>query len=64
MTRTRRFAPRDQRRVGGQSTDHVQRARLPGTDISVDAVSLVIPLAVFFAFPRHFVQGLLAGWVK
>jgi alpha-glucoside transport system permease protein len=27
-------------------------------------VSLVIPLAVFFAFQRYFVQGLLAGSVK
>jgi ABC-type glycerol-3-phosphate transport system permease component len=27
-------------------------------------VSLVIPLTVFFAFQRYFVQGLLAGSVK
>jgi alpha-glucoside transport system permease protein len=27
-------------------------------------VSLIIPLAVFFAFQRYFVQGLLAGSVK
>ena len=27
-------------------------------------VSLAIPLAVFFAFQRYFVQGLLAGSVK
>jgi alpha-glucoside transport system permease protein len=27
-------------------------------------ISLVIPLAVFFAFQRYFVQGLLAGSVK
>jgi alpha-glucoside transport system permease protein len=27
-------------------------------------VSLVIALAVFFAFQRYFVQGLLAGSVK
>jgi ABC-type glycerol-3-phosphate transport system permease component len=25
---------------------------------------LVVPLAVFFAFQRYFVQGLLAGSVK
>src|SRR3954462_15488408 len=39
-----------------------------GTNISLIApasfVSLVIPLAVFFAFPRYFAQGLLAGSVK
>jgi alpha-glucoside transport system permease protein len=39
-----------------------------GTNISLIApasfVSLVIPLAVFFAFQRYFVQGLLAGSVK
>ena len=27
-------------------------------------MSLVVPLIVFFAFQRYFVQGLLAGWVK
>ena len=27
-------------------------------------VSLALPLAVFFAFQRYFVQGLLAGSVK
>jgi alpha-glucoside transport system permease protein len=27
-------------------------------------VSLVVPLGVFFAFQRYFVQGLLAGSVK
>ena len=27
-------------------------------------LSLIVPLAVFFAFQRHFVQGLLAGSVK
>ena len=27
-------------------------------------ISLVIPLAVFFAFQRYFVRGLLAGSVK
>jgi ABC-type glycerol-3-phosphate transport system permease component len=25
---------------------------------------MVVPLVVFFAFQRHFVQGLLAGSVK
>jgi alpha-glucoside transport system permease protein len=39
-----------------------------GTNIDLIApatfVSLVIPLAVFFAFQRYFVQGLLAGSVK
>jgi alpha-glucoside transport system permease protein len=39
-----------------------------GSNIDVIApatfVSLVIPLAVFFAFQRYFVQGLLAGSVK
>jgi alpha-glucoside transport system permease protein len=39
-----------------------------GTSINVIApasfVSLVVPLAVFFAFQRYFVQGLLAGSVK
>ena len=39
-----------------------------GTSIDVIApasfVSLVVPLAVFFAFQRYFVQGLLAGSVK
>ena len=28
------------------------------------AMALVVPLAVFFAFQRYFVQGLLAGSVK
>jgi alpha-glucoside transport system permease protein len=27
-------------------------------------ISLIIPLVVFFAFQRYFVQGLLAGSVK
>jgi alpha-glucoside transport system permease protein len=39
-----------------------------GTNIEIIApatfVSLVIPLVVFFAFQRYFVQGLLAGSVK
>jgi len=39
-----------------------------GTSIDVIApaafISLLIPLAVFFAFQRYFVQGLLAGSVK
>lgn len=39
-----------------------------GSNIEVIApaafISLVIPLAVFFAFQRYFVQGLLAGSVK
>jgi alpha-glucoside transport system permease protein len=39
-----------------------------GTSIDVIApasfISLVVPLAVFFAFQRYFVQGLLAGSVK
>ena len=39
-----------------------------GTSIDVIApasfISLVIPLCVFFAFQRYFVQGLLAGSVK
>ena len=39
-----------------------------GSNIEIIApatfVSLVIPLAVFFAFQRYFVQGLLAGSVK
>jgi alpha-glucoside transport system permease protein len=39
-----------------------------GTNIEIIApatfVSLVIPLTVFFAFQRYFVQGLLAGSVK
>src|SRR5687767_782133 len=39
-----------------------------GTNIEIIApatfVSLVIPLGVFFAFQRYFVQGLLAGSVK
>src|SRR6476661_7389568 len=39
-----------------------------GTSIDVIApasfISLVVPLAVFFAFERYFVQGLLAGSVK
>jgi alpha-glucoside transport system permease protein len=39
-----------------------------GSNIDIIApasfVSLVIPLAVFFAFQRYFVQGLLAGSVK
>ncbi len=39
-----------------------------GTTIDVIApasfISLVVPLAVFFAFQRYFVQGLLAGSVK
>jgi alpha-glucoside transport system permease protein len=39
-----------------------------GTNIEIIApatfVSLVIPLAVFFAFQRYFVEGLLAGSVK
>ncbi len=39
-----------------------------GTSIDIIApasfISLVVPLAVFFAFQRYFVQGLLAGSVK
>ena len=39
-----------------------------GSNIDIIApatfVSLIIPLAVFFAFQRYFVQGLLAGSVK
>ena len=39
-----------------------------GTSIDVTApasfISLLVPLAVFFAFQRYFVQGLLAGSVK
>jgi len=39
-----------------------------GTSIDIIApasfISLVIPLCVFFAFQRYFVQGLLAGSVK
>jgi alpha-glucoside transport system permease protein len=39
-----------------------------GTNVDIIApasfVSLVVPLAVFFAFQRYFVQGLLAGSVK
>jgi ABC-type glycerol-3-phosphate transport system permease component len=39
-----------------------------GSNIDIIApstfVSLVIPLAVFFAFQRYFVQSLLAGSVK
>ena len=39
-----------------------------GTSIDVIApasfISLVVPLCVFFAFQRYFVQGLLAGSVK
>jgi alpha-glucoside transport system permease protein len=39
-----------------------------GSNIEIIApaafISLVIPLAVFFAFQRYFVQGLLAGSVK
>ena len=27
-------------------------------------LSLVVPLVVFFAFQRHFVQGVMAGSVK
>jgi alpha-glucoside transport system permease protein len=39
-----------------------------GSNIDIVApatfVSLVIPLAVFFAFQRYLVQGLLAGSIK
>jgi alpha-glucoside transport system permease protein len=39
-----------------------------GTSIDIIApasfISLIVPLAVFFAFQRYFVQGLLAGSVK
>ena len=39
-----------------------------GSNIDIIApatfVSLLVPLAVFFAFQRYFVQGLLAGSVK
>ena len=39
-----------------------------GSNIDVIApasfLSLVVPLLVFFAFQRYFVQGLLAGSVK
>jgi alpha-glucoside transport system permease protein len=27
-------------------------------------IQMIVPLIVFFAFPRYFVQGLLAGSVK
>ena len=57
----------------GQNTtaDHrVDRGQLRefGTNIDIIApasfISLVVPLCVFFAFQRYFVQGLLAGSVK
>ena len=39
-----------------------------GSNIDIIApasfMSLIIPLGVFFAFQRYFVQGLLAGSVK
>jgi alpha-glucoside transport system permease protein len=39
-----------------------------GTSIDIIApasfISLIVPLLVFFAFQRYFVQGLLAGSVK
>ncbi|MBB1246431.1 carbohydrate ABC transporter permease [Streptomyces durbertensis] len=45
-----------------------QEMRQFGSNISVLApgafLSLVVPLAVFFAFQRHFVQGVMAGSVK
>jgi alpha-glucoside transport system permease protein len=57
----------------GQSTTPITvwiagQLREFGTSIDIIApasfVSLVIPLCVFFAFQRYFVQGLLAGSVK
>ena len=45
-----------------------QQVRQFGSNIDVLApgafLSMVIPLAVFFAFQRHFVQGVMAGAVK
>ncbi|WP_443056638.1 carbohydrate ABC transporter permease [Streptomyces sp. MUM 178J] len=45
-----------------------QEMRQFGSNISVLApgafLSLVVPLVVFFAFQRHFVQGVMAGSVK
>jgi ABC-type glycerol-3-phosphate transport system permease component len=46
----------------------LSQLRTFGSNIDIIApatfVSLMIPLAVFFAFQRYFVQGLLAGSVK
>ena len=45
-----------------------EQTRQFGSNIDVIApgafVSMVVPLVVFFAFQRYFVQGLLAGSVK
>jgi alpha-glucoside transport system permease protein len=57
----------------GQSTTPItvfiaSQLRAFGSSLDIIApasfISLVIPLAVFFAFQRYFVQGLLAGSVK
>ena len=57
----------------GQSTQPITVAifsqlRQFGANIELIApaafLSMAIPLAVFFAFQRFFVEGLLAGWVK
>jgi alpha-glucoside transport system permease protein len=59
--------------VFGQNTQPITvwiagQLREFGTSIDIIApasfVSLLVPLAVFFAFQRYFVQGLLAGSVK
>ena len=50
------------------TVDIFSQLRQFGSNIDIIApaafVSLAIPLAVFFAFQRYFVQGLLAGSVK
>ena len=52
----------------GRRTVCVSNLRQFGANIDLIApasfISLIIPLAVFFAFQRYFVQGLLAGSVK
>ncbi|HJQ85113.1 MAG TPA: carbohydrate ABC transporter permease, partial [Candidatus Binatia bacterium] len=46
----------------------VEQTRQFGSNIDVIApgafITMLVPLIVFFAFQRYFVQGLLAGSVK
>jgi ABC-type glycerol-3-phosphate transport system permease component len=52
--------------VTGQHVEAASRGSLIRGDPFADAsvISLAIPLVVFFAFQRYFVEGLLAGSVK
>ena len=56
----------DRRKSADDRPDHDTRDHVPEFHLLSAAAFLlmVVPLAVFFALQRYFVQGLLAGSVK